>query len=495
MRMKTKSLILINIFLFILTIVISFKIFNLAPLGNLILSNLTGQPICKDCNVILVSLDTLSANHLPCYGYGRNTAPNLCKFGQENILFNNAYSNAYFTLPSHTSIFTGLLPSKHKVNMPNFDKLDPNIPFLPQILQQNGYETYFNMITNNYLPVDKVYNRGIDQIVNPNNFSNLWEKGLQKFKENNEKGQKTFLFLHTYYVHTPYLIEDENPTYTRKVFDTIPTDAAHYEACSENFISYLKSSLEVDLTKQFWLDKTSTYQTIYNDLLNATDINKFCDKYHDKLSLYRIGYVYNKNNINTSEKVEYIKDLYDQKIVELDSLLSPLLDLIKQNNIRQNTILIITADHGEEFMEHGEIQHNTLFDSNVRIPLIMYIPGINNNQVNKISQNIDIVPTILDAVGIKLNYSFQGKSLINDIVWGKTSKKYVVAEKMSDGTKTIRDEKYKLFLKQSKNQLQPYLLFDIQNDPSESQNIIFSRADIVNGLKKEIIKMTGILIK
>src|SRR4029078_11710125 len=74
---------------------------------------------CPNCNVILVSVDTLGSNHLPCYGYYRNTAPNLCKFANDNVLFFHSYSNASWTLPSHFSMFTALYPKHHGVNEDN----------------------------------------------------------------------------------------------------------------------------------------------------------------------------------------------------------------------------------------------------------------------------------------------------------------------------------------------------------------------------------------
>lgn len=500
-KSKIFLLIALDLILFILAIYLyySIKPFNITRkiVGTVknTYNRLFGKSLCPDCNIILVSLDTLSANHLPCYGYNRDTSPNLCKFGKENILFKNAYSNANFTFPSHVSIFTGLLPSKHKVNVPTLDQLDPKIPFLPQILKENGYETYFNMITNDpHLPIDEVYNRGIDQIYNENFHEDLWEKGLQKFKENYEKGKKTFLFLHTYEVHDPYLIDSDKPVFTTKMFNTFPMNKDKFETCSKDFISFLKNSLKSDLTvpswnnvDPYWLGKERIfYQSLLDKLLVTTNVTDYCIKNRFELYPYWSRYFYNLKNIDTLEKVEFIKALYDQKIIELDGLLAPLINLIKQDGIQQDTILIIMADHGEEFLEHGEIQHITLYDSNVRIPLIMYIPGIKNKNVNKISQSIDVVPTILDLVGIKHNYLFQGKTLAKDIVQEIGSKEYIVAEKISSGLKTIRDEKYKLFLKKSGNQFEPYLLFDIQNDPNEQQNVIFTHGDIVDNLKKQM---------
>ena len=115
--MKNKFL-LINISLLITSIYLGLVIFHVD------VRSFFNKPICDHCNVILISLDTLGANHLPCYGYERNTSPNLCNFAKENVFFTNAFSNASWTLPSHFSIFTSLYPNHH--NMINYGtiKLD-----------------------------------------------------------------------------------------------------------------------------------------------------------------------------------------------------------------------------------------------------------------------------------------------------------------------------------------------------------------------------------
>ena len=108
------------------------------------------KPVCERCNVILVSLDTLSALHLPCYGYQRNTAPNLCRFAKENILFQNSYSQTPFTISSHFSIFTSLYPTTHQMLRPYTGYLKEEYLTLPQVFRLNGYQTIYNgSLTNN----------------------------------------------------------------------------------------------------------------------------------------------------------------------------------------------------------------------------------------------------------------------------------------------------------------------------------------------------------
>lgn len=453
------------------------------------------NPICKDCNVILISLDTLSANHLPCYGYGRNTSPRLCQFAKDNIIFTNTYANATFTLPSHVTMFTGLIPSRHKVKITNVDQLDKNTPFLPEILKQNGYITNFYMPTTDiHLPINKVYNRGIDKIIQTNNETNnnlrLWKEGLQELIQNNKKGKKTFMFLHTYYVHLPYLIGDKKPIYTDKTYDNIPIKFQQISYCSSKYIDYFVKALKNDLDNNYWGDKTNAYQGYFNQIrLNKGNKNKICKIINLKDNLvYKSRYYTYTIDKNDPGQIEYIKSLYDQKINELDQLLLDIFKIIQSSDLKKNTVVIITADHGEEFMEHGYTEHTTLYDSNLKIPLIMYVPGLHSKKIDQLAQTADIMPTILDFVGIKNNYNLQGFSLKNAIFKNYDDQKLIVSEKEDAKEKVIRNKQYKLFVVRKKGNLIPIELYNIQNDINESKNILFSNPDIVTLLLNQLKK-------
>ena len=96
--------------------------------------------VCKDCNVILISIDTLRADHLGTYGYYRNTSPNIDKLALKSILFESAISQETWTIPSHISIFTSLYPLSHKV-LGLHDFLNTDVSTLPEILKSDGYAT------------------------------------------------------------------------------------------------------------------------------------------------------------------------------------------------------------------------------------------------------------------------------------------------------------------------------------------------------------------
>lgn len=497
-------LILLSLFLFLMCISIiinkNFRQNWVKIIDPLILSyhRLSNAPLCKNCNVILVSIDTLSANHLPCYGYGRNTSPNLCSFARENVIFSNTFSNATFTLPSHTTMFTGLIPSVHQVNKVNADKLSPKMPFLPEILKNNGYNTYFYMPKSNpYLPIKEVYNRGIDNITNTESGANgglkLWKEGLKKLGVNNAQGKKTFLFLHTYHVHAPYTIGNNPPLYTNKKFDNIPV-VYNGNVCSPKFADYFIKELKKGIDTNFYGNKTNIMKNVYARAnTNRSNFRLVCQISDEPIVVnsgsFKHGfYIYNINK-DDPEQIKYIRDLYDQRIKQLDQLLIEILRTIKYSDFSKNTVVVITADHGEEFKEHGYIEHNTLYDSNISVPLIMRVPGLVYKDIKQLAQTADITPTILDLLGIQNNYELQGKSLVNSFFGITSNTKKVVSEKIDAKRKTIRNNQFKLFVKEDNNKLIPYELYDTINDPDEKNNIIFSRPDIADSLFNDLNKI------
>jgi len=162
---------------------------------------------CKDCNVLLISLDTLSANHLPCYGYERDTAPNLCKFANKNIFFTNSFAPSHFTLTSHFSIFTSLYPSTHRVLENLVDELNPKYMTLVQILKKYGYTTHFFGGTKNInLPLDKGLERGFSEFhdgeyLGKNDFDYAFEKFISEAKK--RKFKLTIIRLPTVWGENP----------------------------------------------------------------------------------------------------------------------------------------------------------------------------------------------------------------------------------------------------------------------------------------------------
>ena len=454
------------------------------------------NPLCEDCNIIMISLDTLGAKHLPCYGYFRDTTPNLCKFAKDNILFQNAFSNASWTLPSHVSMFTSLYPSYHNV-IYRGDVLSPQIPFLPEILQNNGYETYFYLPGNDTsLPIKDVYSRGITEVI-PSGAGYgqpvYFNDALNSFLANVKEGKKTFTFLHTYAVHPPYFLENNETIYTKDNVENIPLSSEQLVSLplTEDFYQFLLSeALQKNPISNFY-EKVKEDPIFYEKFKNAKTLEEaekiVRSQNADWVERAFIDYYFSQRNINTKRQVEYLQAMYDQRINELDDFIGKtLIPFLENPAIKDNTMVIVTSDHGEEFMEHGSLFHQTLYDPNTRVVLIFSVPGVTNKTITAPAQSVDIVPTILDIVGIpSKEYLFQGYSLVDPIQKNSQIKRLLFAEGFGSQAKTVRKDNWKLFLAKEGERYLPYELYDIKADPEEKNNILSGHMDIVNEIKNE----------
>ncbi|MFC2163853.1 sulfatase, partial [Acidobacteriota bacterium] len=375
-------------------------------------------------NIILISIDTLRADHLGCYGYNRNTTPHIDLFSSSAVLFKNVIAQAPYTVSSHMSMLTSLYPSFHKVNMIELSRLNPDKKTLTEILYNHGYRTW--AIT------------GGGQVSSGHGFFDGFETFIEytaphrdverKVRETinflkKEKGNTFFVFFHTYKPHAPYM---PIPPY-----DTM---------------------FDEDYKGQ-----------ITGRLSDINDINS------------------GKIEVNQAD-VEHIVSLYDGEIREMDDQLAVLFDYLKQEGLMEKTLIVFTSDHGEEFNEHGSVgvHSHTLYDELLRVPLILRMPEAHPEQavIEDQIQSIDIFPTILQIAGIPYpDNSSQGTSVVPLIEGRKLNREPNIAfseRTPSDGLflRALRDSSQKyIFEEDKKKGSSKHSFFDLKNDPREQLNI------------------------
>lgn len=291
--------------------------------------------------VILISIDTLRADHLGCYGYPRKTSPYLDRLASEGTLFEDAMTPAPWTLPAHASLLTGLYPSRHGVK--GFGHYLPaKIDTLAQLLHRQGYVTA--AVVNSHLLTSRSgLDRGFREFVYLEEVVPQREptKGiidqatswLGRFRE-----QKLFLFVHTYDVHSDYKAEER------------------YER--EFVRPYVGRA-----------DGTSR-----------------------QLMAFREG----KAALGRGD-ASHLIDLYDAGIRQTDDELLRLTDYLRASGLLERTLLVITSDHGEESFEHGGVLHGkTQYQEVVKVPLILRGPGIpKGRRVAAPVSLLDVMPTLL----------------------------------------------------------------------------------------------------
>jgi arylsulfatase A-like enzyme len=416
-----------------------------------ITSRNTGPP-----NIILISVDTLRADHLKCYGYHRETSPQMNNLAAEGVLFERPYSSTSWTLPAHLSLLTSLDNRNHGVRKAT-PFLDPSIVTLADLLRTNGYFTH--AITGGALVSQRYgFSKGFDSYrefkrsrLFPDMAKTQSSHVQQWLKINKDK--KFFLFLHTYQPHAPYT--SPSPYNTAFLSENMPWEEGDIEP--------------------ILFGKGQTHNIPFNKLSRL--------------------------------ELENIVALYDGEIKYTDEILiRPLVQKLKDLGLYQNTMIILTSDHGEEFFDHEAWLHgHTLYNELIHIPLIFKFPHskFTNLRIEDDVRIVDIMPTILDELGIDhTGYGFDGRSLIPKLLGRETERQTVIADlEALENTHRLPTriaftwKGYKLILNNDYgNPPEQYLpspppiaqveLYDKTNDPTEIHNIAEENEAIV----KEIIE-------
>lgn len=412
---------------------------------------------CADCNVILIGVDTLRADHLSAYGYARKTSPNIDKFSQKGVLFKKAYSQSISTTPSFMSILTSLYPTDHGIlftgpallNLPTV-KINDSIKTLPEILHENGYKTKA-LVTSPFLPPKLGFGRGFDEFSEdtiPEQRKNLlgWleMRGKEKF----------FIFYHDMGPHAPYF----SPSPYKNLFEPNYKGDISWEV-SEGLVGEKSKEEEAVLDSRVFWAKVSP---------------------SDPKDVYRLN------------------ALYDGTIKYLDDFIGDLQKVLDKENLWKKTIIIFTADHGEEFQEHGEFDHKQFYNQLLHVPLIINTPSISKGmQIDQRVRSIDVMPTILDLLGIKIEIPMRGNSLLPLIQnpKGESEDRPIIAISKIDKTVIVGNYKYidqryvqRIIKKYPVNKLHEEL-YDLKSDPLELKNIFNENKEMADKLKK-LLKIT-----
>lgn len=465
--------------------------------------NVSSKPLCKDCNVLLVTIDICGAVHMPCYGYDKQTTPNLCKFGKDNIFFRNAYANSPSSSPSHASIFTGLFPSNHGIVKEGSGNLSENTPLLSEVFHQHGYETVIYMGPNmQKLSVDS-YKRGMTEMDGEGlDEDGYIQKAMNKLVQNDKAGKKTFVSFYNSQCHEPYFTNGEKLLFTKdNIPDLVVRDqGAVYRPLTREFYEYLLEILPKDIKNNQPGDQKAILQGLYDKLKSAPSFaaaSRIADTYmktNDVLWTYTYAfYIDRLIDPKNTRVMNFERALYDQKLFDVDTkVVSHIAETIKNSSLKKDTVVLITSEHGQEFGEHGITGHSTLYDLNTKVPFVMYVPGVRPRSISQNVQGVDIMPTLLDLVGIPNTFSFDGMSLLPLITGGRMPGRLLVADGESGMKKTLRLDTWKLFVTVEGDSITPYELYDTKSDPAEKRNVLPSHFDVAKKLialyKETILK-------
>ncbi len=379
----------------------------------------------KRPNVLVVVVDTLREDRLGCYGADRDTSPAIDKLAATGALFENAYAPSPWTKPSVASILTGKFPSGH--GLTGLDaKLPSGARSIAQRLKAAGYSTA-GVVSNKLIGG---FSKGFDtfdksEAKGPNHVSarGVTTKAIALMNELGARENPFFLYVHYFDPHVDY--------------------KPHAE------LGFTPNSVGR-------LDGTQSW----NEL----------DELGPDL---------------TPEEIEYVRDLYDGEVRYTDDFVGELLAELDALAISENTVVVFTADHGEEIFEHGNIGHTrTLYEELIRVPYLIRAPGVKPGlRLESPVSIVSLVPTVMDLVGLSPDAKdFQSSSLSNQLLKGEQPKitpmifaevDFIPPKKGNvpvglTRMKSLRQGRYKIIADQLNDTV---ALFDLEQDPDEMNDL------------------------
>lgn len=471
-------------------------------------------------NIILLVCDALRATSLGCYGSEKGLSPQIDTIAKNGMRFTNTFATTNATDSSFTTIFTARYPMSHGI-LNHASKITSkersyttSLTLLAEILRNNGLTT---------IGIDwlgKWHKRGFDHYGNiaehvhgcaKVHFSEKAEKlNSEKHKSRSSKHRRSRrrglfpkisspLSHYNWYYFLPksarkrlrefyYSAETKRKSGPSKMIKSpIFSDSA---ALTDLAIEYIRKSANKQnffLFVHYWdnhipytAPKSLVKRCLHNFTYPQTKIDSLLDEWQGTTTGHIIERaIRGKSSGTIAKTLAY----YDSSVIYVDSHIGRIYQCISENDILEDTLFIITSDHGESLLEHGIFfDHHGLYDQQLRVPLIISNPGTFPGTVyDEFVQHFDILPTILDFLGCDSDLCFDGESLLN-LAKGKSwDRKFVYAEEANAQRKRmIRDKDYK-YIAALNDQPCSYCkkyhfrgdeFYDLQKDPQEKNNII-----------------------
>jgi len=383
------------------------------------LSACSSRPETPD--IILISIDSLRPDRLGVYGHDRDTSPSIDGFASEAVVFDQAFSTTSWTLPSHASMLTGLYPEVHGV-VEGKQRVGEDAILLSEMLQDEGYQTQA-VVSGPYLRSRFGFNQGWDdyddytisvrgkRATTGGPFTPQQHRRILEMLDEADE-RPLFMFLHYWDVHYDY----NPPEPWRSKFDP------DYEG-----------DLDVSLF---------TRNESINPDMDPRDL-------------------------------QHLLALYDGEIAFTDHYLGLLFEALRARGRFENSIIVLTSDHGDEFFEHGQKGHRAnLYNATLGVPLIIRFPGgqWGGDRIGLPVSLVDIPATVLDYLRVDAWDGLNGKSLLPLIEESPETQSRIVFADLANRTKSMINGPWKIVA--DVNGSAQLEIYDLSRDPDEQHNVI-----------------------
>jgi len=341
-------------------------------------------------NVLVVVIDTLRADHMALYGYSRETTPHLDAIAKQGVVFDNDISPSPWTLGSHASMLTGRYPHEHGVD--HEVALGTTYPTLPEVFARHGYRTggisanvhYFARRTGlarGFIHFNDYYYSAGDMF-----YRTLWGRIVHKYVPDSPKFDEVFA-------------RKRAPQVNQELLSWIDQDR------SKPFFAFIN-----------YFDVHEPYQPLdpYRKMFNRADTNAAPPQIDQRINRKEHPYLYRLSHMSPQD-FQHQVDAYDGATYYVDEQIANLFAELEKRGLSQNTLVVLTSDHGECFGDHGLLAHwNALYREVLRVPLIYYWPGRipAGVRVDKVVSAASLPATVLELAGIKPDVVFPIPSVV-----------------------------------------------------------------------------------
>jgi arylsulfatase len=381
-------------------------------------------------DIVLITLDAARRDHFSGYGYSRPTTPSMDRFGERALMFDNAFALAPYTLCSVPTMITGLSFLNHGV-ISHEHTLSPDATTLAEHLQAAGYRTACFSATPNNSP-GKGFEQGYDE------FFELWrEAGKNTSRKPHYVTRRAVKWLDA--------LDDDRPIHLQ--------------------IHYIPPHAPYEPESRFNVFADPGYRGPCNGKFKT-------------LSGLETGRIDPADGC-----LEHVVNLYDGNLLAADDAVGKLLAALRSRDRWRDTVVLITSDHGEAFLEHGRMHHNsTVYDEMLAVPFILRVPPwihVDHVDTRRLVTLADIVPTLLGTAGIRTGGALDGVDLLSTDPGDASASRFLVAGNTDKppllGLRTLH---WKAILTPSGQGW----LYDLDRDPAETHSLVFEDRSVFAGL-------------
>ena len=409
----------------------------------------------RQTSVFLIVTDAAAARYIGSYGGSGSTTPRIDAFAKESVIFETAYSQSATTVPSTVSLFTGVRATTHRAA--GYGAYSKRLQSIAEILQRNGFSTA-SIVGNPLAGLERLgFSRGFDRT------ARVWEE--ETTDPSGEPGKPRRRIT--------------KPSDLNRVIQ--PWLAEKHEGHRFYYIHYLRPH------------EPYTPPADLRPRLSKRELRR-CGEPPAWPELLKQRNIANRKGESEACLERHLRSTYLGNLSFVDRAIGELFGWLRQEGLYEESIIVFTSDHGEAFFEHRLYGHNkTLYDDMVRIPLVIRFPasaGIRPQRIAVPVESIDILPTLLDYLGLPIPKHAEGDSLW-PLVVGRVSTlgdDEVVMTTNRRHIHAIRVGDHKLIYRSKERRTE---LYDLALDPREQRNLAPEQPELAEALHARLRKLAG----